>query len=124
MKQRYAPTHGITGRVHTQTHTAPQAQYMGHTLSLQERARVLRLALTHLQKLVKAGSLHPAAHMTRCGALIPLGGLTVCGLNTRRYFTCRHKMIGHIHTLAQYCEAAWITRSHTASSTPPPGEGV
>ena len=74
---------------------------------------MLRLALTHLQKLTKKGSLHPAPHTTRCGALIPLGGLAVCGLNRRPYFTCRQKMIQHICTLTQYCEATWITRSHT-----------
>ena len=32
---------------------------MGHTLSLQERAHVLRLVLTHLQKVVNKGSLDP-----------------------------------------------------------------
>ena len=99
---------------------APQAQYMGHTLSPQECARMLRLALSHMQKLVKMGSLHPAAHMTWCGALIPLGGQAVCGLNKRPYFTCTHKMIGHIHTLAQYCEATWITRSHARLATQRP----
>ena len=92
---------------------APQVQFRGHTLSLQERARVLRLVLTHLQKLVKKVSLHPVAHMTRCGALIPLGGPAVCGLNRRPYFTCRQKMIPHIRTLTQYYEATWITCSHT-----------
>ena len=35
---------------------APQAKFQGHTLPLQERARVLRLALCTLQKLVKSGS--------------------------------------------------------------------
>ena len=81
----------MNGR-HTHTHT-----------HLQERARVLRLALKqeHLQKLVKMGSLHPAAHMTRCGALTPLGGPAVCGLNRRPYFTCRQKMIGNIRALTQ-----------------------
>ena len=92
---------------------APQAQFMGHTLSVQEHARVLWLAFTHLQRLVKTGSLHLVAHMTRCGALIPLGGLAICGLNRTPYFTCRQKMIERIHTLTQYREATWITRSHT-----------
>ena len=92
---------------------ASQAQFQGHTLSLQERARVLRLALTHLQKLVNKGSLHPAAHMMRCGALIPLGGLAVCGVSRRPYCTCREQMIQHIRRLTQYCEATWITHSQT-----------
>ena len=78
---------------------------------------MLRLALTQLQKLVKKGSLHPAAHMRRCGTLIPLGGPALCGLNRRPYFTCRQKMIQHIHTLIQYCEATWITRLHTPGGT-------
>ena len=50
--------------------------------------------------------------MTSYGALIPLGGPAVCGLN-RPYFTCRQRMIQHVRTFTQYCEATWITRSHT-----------
>ena len=100
--------------------TTPQAMFWGHPLSLQERARVLRLALTHLQKLVKKGSLHPATHMTRCGAPIPLGGSAVCGLNRRPYFTCRQKMIQHIRTLTQCWKATWITHSHTRPATQRP----
>ena len=39
---------------------APQATFRGHTLPLQERARVLRLSLCTLQRLVKLGTLHRA----------------------------------------------------------------
>ena len=59
------------------------------------------------------GSLHRESHMTRCGALIPPGGRAVCGLNWRPYLTFRQKMIRHICTLTQSCEATWIARSHT-----------
>ena len=65
-------------------------------------------------------SLHPATHMTRCRALIPLGGPAACGLNRRPYFTCRQKMMQHIRTLTQYCWATWITRSHTRPAAQQP----
>ena len=57
---------------------APEAKFQGHTLPLQERAKVLRLALCTLQKLVKTGSLHPAKVITRA---VPLDGPPVAGLN-------------------------------------------
>ena len=54
--------------------------------------------------------------MTRCGALVPLGGPAVCVLSRRPYFACRHQMITHINTLARYCETTWITRSHSRTA--------
>ena len=92
---------------------APQAKWTGHTLSLHERARVLRLALATLQKLVKTRVWYPVANMTKCAALITLGGLALCGLNRRPYFACRRQMITHGSMLAHYCESTWATSSHT-----------
>ena len=53
---------------------APQAKFKGTTLSLQERGRVLRLAVANAQRLVTKGHLHPARVVTRCSSLVPLGG--------------------------------------------------
>ena len=73
---------------------APQTKFKGTTLSLQERGRVLRLAMA--QRLVTKGHLHPARVVTRCSSLVPLGGPALCGLNCRPYFTCRSAMNTHV----------------------------
>ena len=92
---------------------AAQAKFQGHTPPLQERARVLRLALCTLQRLVKSGSLHPAKVITRATSLVPLGGPPVVGLNRPPFFACRGAMHKHIHFLASYCESTWTLRMHT-----------
>ena len=51
----------------------PQAKFRGHTLPLQERARVLRPALCTLQRLVKSGTLQLAKVIMRSTALVPRG---------------------------------------------------
>ena len=89
---------------------APQAKFKGTTLSLQERGRVLRLAMANAQRLVTKGHLHPARVVTRCSSLVPLGGPALCGLNSRPYFTCRSAMSTHIQQLAAYCERTWATK--------------
>ena len=89
---------------------APQAKFKGTTLSLQERGRVLRLAMANAQRLVTKGHLHPARVVTRCSSLVPLGGPALCGLNCRPYFTCRSAMNMHVQQLAAYCERTWATK--------------
>ena len=92
---------------------APQAKYAGHTLSLQERGRVLRLAMSSAQRLVTSGQLHPAGMVTRCGSLVPLGGPAICGLNKRPYIARREAMISHIRKFVQYCEEQWVAKAGT-----------
>ena len=92
---------------------APQAKYTGNTLSLQERGRVLRLAMASAQRLVTSGQLHPAGMVTRCGSLVPLGGPAICGLNKRPYFARREAMLSHIRKLVQYCEEQWVAKAGT-----------
>ena len=101
---------------------APQAKFQGHTLPLQERARVLRLALCTLQGLVKSGSLHPAKVITRAISLVPLGGPHVARLNRCPYFACRDTMHKHIQLLASYCESTWTLRTHTRTNAHTPYE--
>ena len=93
--------------------TAPQAKYRGTTLPLQERARVLRLAVCTMQKLVTRGALHPAKVITRANSLVPLGGPQQSGLSRRPYFVSRQAMVGHIAKLSQYCEETWALRTHS-----------
>ena len=101
---------------------APQAKFQGHTLPLQERARVLRLALCTLQRLVKSGSLQPAKVITCATSLVPLGGPPVAGLNRRPYFACCDAMHKHIQLLASYCECTWTLRTHMRSNAHRPYE--
>ena len=101
---------------------APQAKFQGHTLPLQERARVLRLALCTLQTLLKSGSLHPAKVITRATSLVPLGGPPVAGLNCRPYLACRDAMHKHVQLLASYCESTWTLHTHTHTNTHRPYE--
>ena len=89
---------------------APQAKFKGTTLSLQERGRVLRLAITNAQRLVTKGQLHPARIVARYSSLVPLGGPALCGLNRRPYFACRAALHTHILKLAEYCEHAWTAK--------------
>ena len=79
---------------------APQAKFQGHTLPLQERAKVLRLALGTPQKRVKSGSVHPAKVITRATSLVPPGGPPMAGLNRRPYFACHSAMHKHIQHFA------------------------
>ena len=90
---------------------APQAKFRGHTLPLQERARVLKLAVCALQWLVKSGTLHPAKVITRSAALVPMGGRALAELNTRPYFAYRSAMISHMEQLARCCESTWTLRT-------------
>ena len=101
---------------------APQAKFQGHTLPLQERARVLCLALCTLQKLVKSGSLHPAKVITRATSLVLLRGPPVAGLNRRPYFACRDAMHKHVQVLASYCESTWTLRTHKRTNARRPYE--
>ena len=93
--------------------TAPQAKYRGTALPLQERAKVLRLALCTNQKLVTRGALHPAKVITRANSVVPLGGPQQSGLSRRPYFVSRRAMVGHIAKLSQYCEETWALRAHS-----------
>ena len=93
--------------------TAPQAKYRGTALPLQERAKVLRLALCTMQKLVTRGALHPAKVITRANSLVPLGGPQQSGLSRRPHFVSRQAMVGHIAKLSQYYEETWALRAHS-----------
>ena len=93
--------------------TAPQAKYRGTALPLQERARVLRLALCTMQKLVTRGALHPGKVIARVNSLVPLGGPQQSGLSRRPYFVSRQAMVGHIAKLSQYCKETWALRAHS-----------
>ena len=57
----------------------PQARFTGSEMSLQEKGRVLRLAVTLLGRAAGRESILPAAITTRCCALVPLGAGMVVG---------------------------------------------
>ena len=89
---------------------APQARLRGTHLPLQERARVLRLAMAKMQALATSGRLHPAQGTARSPVIIPIGGPALVGLTRRPFFACRHAMVGHLARLATYCESWWARR--------------
>merc|ERR1711860_454215 len=60
---------------------SPQAALTGGTLSLQERARVLRLALAVMQRNSQGGPLLPAKVIPRATSLVPMGGAAQAGLD-------------------------------------------
>ena len=102
---------------------APQARFKGHTLPLQERVRVLRLALCTVQKLVTSGSLHPTKVITRATSLVPLGGPTQAGLNRRPCFTRKHAMMKHIAWLSQSRGGGRARSLYVTPPQPPPPPG-
>ena len=95
---------------------SPQAVYRATALPLPERARVLKLALTTLQKLSVAGDVLPGGVLTKCSSLVPLGGPTVVGVSARPYFTRRPDMLKLLQNLREYCELRWTA----VLQAPPP----
>ena len=89
---------------------SPQAIFRGVTLPLQERARVLRMALNELRPQVTRGHLHPGTVINRANSLVPLGGPTASGISRRPYFSRRDQMLPMIRDLATYCETKWQGR--------------
>ena len=78
---------------------SPQAIFKGATLPLQERARVLRMALNELRPQVTRGHLHPGTVINRANSLVPLGGPTASGISRRPYFSRRDRMLPLIRNL-------------------------
>ena len=58
----------------------PQSRFTGSQMSLQEKGRVLRLAVTLLGRAAGRESILPAAITTKCRALVPLGAGMVVGV--------------------------------------------
>ena len=80
----------------------PQSRFTGSELSLQEKGRVLRLAVTLLGRAAGRESILPAAITTRCRALVLLGAGMVVGVKGRPLFTRPAAVWHHLQRLRQY----------------------
>ena len=89
---------------------SPQAVYRATVLPLPERARVLKLALSTLQRHAVSGQGFPGGVLTKCSSLVPLGGPTVVGVSARPYFTCPLRMLELPKDLREYCGSRWAQK--------------
>ena len=58
------------------------------------------------------GRVFPGGVLTKCAALVPLGGPLVVGMSARPYFTRQAEMVHLLQHLRTYCEEHWA-RKHT-----------
>ena len=65
----------------------PQMRFKGKEMSLQEKGRVLQLAVTLLDRALGTESILPAAITTKCRSFVPLGAGTEVGVKGRPIFT-------------------------------------
>ena len=89
---------------HAGRHLPPtqHSRFTGSEMSLQEKGRVLRLAVTLLGRAGGRESILPAAITTRCRALVPLGVGMVVGVKGRPLFTRPAEVWHHLQKLRQY----------------------
>ena len=85
----------------------PQLRFTGSEMSLQEKGRVLRLAVTLLGRAAGRESILPATITTRCRALVPLGAGMVVGVKGRPLLTRPAAVWHHVQRLRQYNSEPW-----------------
>ena len=85
---------------------AHASRLCAQVLSLHERARVLRVAMTVLSKHVVSGALYRGGMTCRVRSLVPLGAGAMAGLTARPYFASRAEMSVRLKALKTYCEEA------------------
>ena len=71
----------------------PSAVLKAEVMSLHERARVLQVALSILQKHVVQGSLMCGEMTSSANSLVPMGAGLMVGLTAHPYFTRRGEML-------------------------------
>ena len=86
----------------------PQSRFTGSEMSLQEKGRVIRLAVTLLGRAAGHASILPAAITTRCRALVPLGAGMLVGVKGRQLFTRPAAVWHHLQRLHQYNSERWV----------------
>ena len=90
--------------------TAPQSQFQGGDMFLQEKARVMRLITTLLGRSVGKESILPAKLTNSCKSLIPLGIGAVMGLEGRPLLTKPLDVWKHLQRPRKYGEDRWAQR--------------
>ena len=84
----------------------PQLRFTGSEMSLQEKGRVLRLAVTLLGRAAGRESILLVAIATRCRSLVPLGAGTVVGV-TSRPLSRPAAVWHHLQRPRQYNSECW-----------------
>ena len=85
----------------------PQTRFKGGETSLQEKGRVLRLAVSLLGKAAGRESILPAGFTNRCRSLVPLGAGTTAGVKGRPIFTRPAAVWHHLRRMQQYSAKRW-----------------
>ena len=85
----------------------PQTRFKGGEMSLQEKGRVLRLAVSLLGKAAGRESILPAELTNRCRSLVPLGAGTTAGVKGRPIFTRPAAVWHHLRRMQQYSAKRW-----------------
>ena len=85
----------------------PQTRFKGGEMSLQEKGRVLRLAVSLLGKAAGRESILPVGFTNRCRSLVPLGAGTTVGVKGRPIFTRPAAVWHHLRRMQQYSGKRW-----------------
>ena len=89
---------------------APQSRFQGGDMSVQEKARVMRLITTLLGCSVGKESILPAKLTNSCKSLIPMGARAVMGLEGRPLLTKPLDVWKDLQQLQKYGEDRWAQR--------------
>ena len=89
---------------------APQSRFQGGDMTLQEKARVMRLITTLLGRSVGKESILLAKLTNNCKSLIPMGAGAVMGLEGRPLLTKPLDVAKHLQRLRKYGEERWAQR--------------
>ena len=90
----------------------PQPRFTGTELSLQEKGRVMRLAVTLMGKAVGKESILPARITNHCRSLVPLGAGPLVGVKGRPLFTRHMAVWHHLKRLQKYNAERWAQQQH------------
>ena len=93
-----------------------KACFKGTELSLQEKGRVLRPAVTLLGRTLGKESILPAPMTTTCRSLVPLGAGTVVGVKGRPPFTRPMVVWHHLRWMQQYGAERWALQKQARAS--------
>ena len=85
----------------------PQTRFVGGEMSLHEKGRVLRLAVSVLGKAAGRESILLVDFTNRCHSLVPLGAGTTAGVKGKPVFTRPAAVWHHLCCLQQYIAARW-----------------
>ena len=91
----------------------PQSRFAGTELSLQEKGRVVRLAVTLMGKAAGRESVLPAPITNHCRSLVLLGAGPVVGVKGRPLFTRPMAVWHHLKRLQRYNSEQWAQQQQS-----------